>query len=222
MTIIRTNFEGDVNVGAFGIITDGFVFTSPNMSEKSIDMIERTFNLPLIQTTVATTDIIGIMSVANSNGILVPYTITEDELTALKQSSDVRVDWIESKMTALGNIVLANDKGAVCHPEFKAEARKKIADVLDVEVIPGTIARLPIVGASTLATNKGAIVHPVASDEEINQVAQLLKVEVEVGTINRGSPYTRLGVLANTDGMIAGSETTGVELAHISQVLGFI
>jgi translation initiation factor 6 len=222
MTIIRTDFEGDVNVGAFGIITDKFVFTSPNMSEKSMDMIERTFNLPLIQTTIATTDIIGIMSVANSQGILVPYTTTSDELKVLKHSSDIKVDWIESKMTALGNIVLANDNGAICHPEFNAKARKKITDILDVEVIPGTIARLPIVGASTLATNKGAVVHPMVTDKEINQVAQLLKVNVEVGTINRGSPYTRLGVLANVDGMIAGSETTGVELAHISQVLGFI
>jgi translation initiation factor 6 len=220
--IARTDFEGDVNVGAFGIITDRFVFTSPNMSEKSMDTIERTFNLPLVQTTVATTDIVGIMSVANSNGILVPYTTTEEELVMIKQSSDVKVDWIESKMTALGNIILANNNGAICHPEFDAKARQKIADILDVEVVPGTIAKLPLVGACTLATSKGAIIHPMATDNEINHVAQMLKVEVEVGTINRGSPYTRLGVLANVDGMIAGSDTTGVELAHISQVLGFI
>jgi translation initiation factor 6 len=222
MTIVRTDFEGDVNVGAFGSITDKFVFTSPNMSEKSMNTIERTFNLPLIQATVATTDIVGIMSVSNSNGILVPYTTTDDELEIIKRSSDVKVDWIESKMTALGNIILANDNGAICHPEFDANARRKITDVLDVEVVQGTIAKLPIVGASTLATSKGAIIHPMATDDEISQVAQMLKVDVEVGTINRGSPYTRLGVLANMDGMIAGSDTTGVELAHVSQVLGFI
>ncbi|MGD2072392.1 MAG: translation initiation factor IF-6 [Candidatus Thorarchaeota archaeon] len=220
--IARTDFEGDVNVGAFGIITDSFVFTSPNMSEKSMDIIERTFNLPLVQSTVATTDIVGIMSAANSNGILVPYTTTDEELAMIKQSSDVKVDWIQSKMTALGNIILANNNGAICHSDFDSKARKKIEDVLDVEVVPGTIAGLPIVGASTLATNKGAIMHPMVTDKEINQVAQMLKVDVEVGTINSGSPYTRLGVLANVDGMIAGSDTTGVELAHISQVLGFI
>jgi translation initiation factor 6 len=220
--IARTDFEGDVNVGAFGIITDSYVFTSPNMSEKSMDIIERTFNLPLVQSTVATTDIVGIMSIANSNGILLPYTTTDDELEIIKQSSDVKVGWIESKMTALGNIILANNNGAICHPDFTAKARQKIADILDVEVVPGTIARLPIVGASTLATSKGAIIHPMATDKEISQVAQMLKVDVEVGTINRGSPYTRLGVLANADGMIAGSDSTGVEIAHISQVLGFI
>ncbi len=211
-----------MNVGAFGIATDRFVFVSPNMSEKSLDVFEKTFNLPLVQSTVATLDAVGIVSAANSNGIIVPYTTTDEELAQLKKYSDFNVGWIDSKMTALGNIVLANDHGAICHPEFDTRARKKIADILDVDVVPGTVARLPIVGANTVANTQGAVVHPMATDQEIDVIAELLKVVVEVGTVNRGSPYIRLGLLANTDGMIAGDETTGVELAHISQVLGFV
>ena len=220
--IARTDFEGDSNVGAFGIATDRFVFASMNMSEKSLQTIERAFDLPLVQSTVATLDVVGIMSVANSNGLLVPYTVNDDELLRLKRFEDVRIDWLDSKMTALGNIIIVNDNGAICHPDFDAKARQKISDTLGVEVVPGTVARLPIVGANTVATSRGAVVHPLATSEEIEQIAQLLKVEVEVGTVNRGSPYTRLGVLANRDGMIAGTDTTGVELAHISQVLGFV
>lgn len=209
-------------MGAFGVVTDRFVFISPNMSEKDLDTIERTFNLPLVQSTIATMDILGLVSAGNSNGILVPYTTTNEELVSIRNSSEVKVDWIDSKMTALGNIILANDQGAICHPEFDQKARKTIADILDVEVVPSTIAKLPIVGANAIVTNKGAVVHPMATSEEIEMLTQLLKVEVEVGTVNRGSPYTSLGVLANIDGMIAGSDTTGVELAHISQVLGFV
>ncbi|MFW9980761.1 MAG: translation initiation factor IF-6 [Candidatus Thorarchaeota archaeon] len=220
--IARTDFEGDSNVGAYGIATDSFVFTSSNMSEKGLDTIERTFNLPLIQSTVATLDAVGLVSIATSNGILVPYTTTDDELEQIKAASEVNVDWIDDKMTALGNIIVANDNGAMCHPDFNFKARQKISDTLGVEVVPGSIAKLPIVGANTVATNKGAIVHPLATAGEIELLAQLLKVHVEVGTVNRGSPYTSLGVLANVDGMIAGTDTTGVELAHISQVLGFV
>lgn len=220
--IARYDFEGDSNVGAFGVATDRYVFVSPNMSEGSLDTLERVFNLPLVQSTVATLDAVGLVSVANSNGLLIPYTASDDELAALKAYSDIRVDWIDDRMTALGNIILANDKGAICHPDFGETARKKISDVLDVEVIPGTVARLPTVGSNTAVTNRGAVVHPMATSEEIDQISQLLKVHVEVGTVNRGSPYTSLGVMANLDSMIAGSETTGVELAHISQVLGFV
>jgi translation initiation factor 6 len=220
--IARTDFEGDSNVGAYGIATDSFVFTSSNMSEKALDSIERAFNLPLVQSTIATLDAVGLVSVATSNGILVPYTISDDELEQIKATSGVNVDWLDDRMTALGNIIVANDNGAMCHPDFDFKSRQKISDTLGVEVVPGSIAKLPIVGANTVATNKGAIVHPLAAEGEIELLAQLLKVEVEVGTVNRGSPFTSLGVLANIDGMIAGTETTGVELAHISQVLGFV
>ncbi len=220
--IARTDFEGDSCVGAYGIATDSFVFTSSNMSEKALDTIERTFNLPLVQSTIATLDAVGLVSVATSNGILVPYTTSDDELEQIRTSSGVNVDWIDNKMTALGNIIITNDNGAMCHPDFDFKSRQKISDTLGVEVVPGSIAKLPIVGANTVATNKGAIVHPLATEGEIELLAQLLKVEVEVGTVNRGSPFTSLGVLANIDGMIAGTETTGVELAHISQVLGFV
>ncbi len=220
--IARTDFEGDSNVGAYGIATDRYIFVSSNMSEKGLDMIERTFNLPLVQTTIATLDAVGLVSVATSNGILVPYTTTDEELAQLKKSSEVPVDWLDDKMTALGNIIIANDNGAMCHPDFNFKSRRKISDTLGVEVVPGSLAKLPIVGANAIATNQGAIVHPLATSGEIELLAQLLKVHVEVGTVNRGSPYTSLGVLANTDGMIAGTDTTGVELAHISQVLGFV
>ncbi len=220
--IARTDFEGDSNVGAYGIATDSFVFTSSNMSEKGLDSIERAFNLPLIQSTVATLDVVGLVSVATSNGILVPYTIRDDELAQVKAASDVNVDWIDDRMTALGNIIIANDNGAMCHPDFDFKARQKISDTLGVEVVSGSIAKLPIVGANTVATNTGAIVHPLATAGEIELLAQLLKVHIEVGTVNRGNPYTSLGVMANIDGMIAGTDTTGVELAHISQVLGFV
>ncbi len=192
------------------------------MSEKSIEIIERTFGLPLVQSTVATLDAVGLVSAANSNGIIVPYTTSDIELSNLRKSTDVNIEWIDSKMTALGNILLVNDRGAICHPDFESKAVSRISDTLGVEVVRGTVAGLPIVGSSTVVTNQGAVVHPLATTEEIETISQLLKVVVEVGTVNRGSPYTKLGVLANTDGLIAGTETTGVELAHISQVLGFV
>jgi translation initiation factor 6 len=88
------------------------------MSEKALDVIEKTFNLPLVQTTVATLDAVGLVSVATSNGILVPYTTTDDELSQLKIESELTVDWLDDKMTALGNIIIANDHGAMCHPDF--------------------------------------------------------------------------------------------------------
>ena len=153
--IAQTDFEGDSCVGAYGIATDRFVFTSSNMSEKALDTIEKAFNLPLIQSTIATIDAIGLVSVATSNGILVPYTTSDDELEQIRaSSSELNVDWIDNKMTALGNIIIANDNGAMCHPDFDFKSRQKISDTLGVEVVPGSIAKLPIFVANTIATTK--------------------------------------------------------------------
>jgi len=158
--IARTDFEGDPNVGAFAVITNEIVFTSPHMSKKSIDTLGRAFNVPLVQSTVASLDVVGLMSVANCSGLLLPYTTRDEELAVIKRSVDITVDWLDNKMTALGNIILANDNGAICHPDFDSKAIKKISDVLDVEVVPGTVAKLPIVGVSSVVTSQGAVVHP--------------------------------------------------------------
>ncbi|MEM4735422.1 MAG: translation initiation factor IF-6 [Candidatus Thorarchaeota archaeon] len=220
MTVVRTDFEGEPNIGAFCIATDSFVLVSSNVSDKSLALLEQVFGLPIVQSTVATLDAVGIMCAANSHGIVVPYTTTDEELSGLRRSVDVTVEWIDSKMTAMGNIIMVNDKGALCHPEFDERAIRVIADTLDVEVVRGTVAKLPLVGSGSVATNRGVVTHPLATDDEMTRISEVLGVNVEVGTVNRGSPYPRLGVIANSVGMIAGSETTGVELAHISQVLG--
>ena len=67
---------------------------------------------------------------------------------------------METKKTAYGNLVLANDKGALCDPRMKEPQIKEISEALGVEVFPGQIAGLPYVGSLAVATNKGVLAHP--------------------------------------------------------------
>ena len=69
---------------------------------------------------------------------------------------------METKKTAYGNLVLANDKGAVVDPRFKENEIKKISEALGVEAVPTEIAGLPYVGSLAVATNKGVLSSPVA------------------------------------------------------------
>ena len=51
-------------------------------------------------------------------------------------------------------------------------------------------------------------------------VTQTLKVEDGgVTTINRGIPYVKIGLVANSGGAICGKTTTGPELMRIKNVL---
>ena len=63
------------------------------------------------------------MIVGNKNGLLVPESTTEEEWQALKSNlpSDVKLAKIDEKLSALGNVIVCNDKVALCHPDVDAE-----------------------------------------------------------------------------------------------------
>ncbi|MEE1117268.1 translation initiation factor IF-6, partial [Methanosphaera sp.] len=131
---------------------------------------------------------------------------------------DINVEIIPDKLTAIGNIIVANDTGAIVNPELSSDAKKIIADTLDVELVESTIAGLDIVGSTMAATNKGALVHPDASEEELDLIEDVLGVPAEIGTVNRGVKLVGACIIANSNGVIVGNKTTGPELARIDQV----
>ena len=127
---------------------------------------------------------------------------------------------MDTKRTAYGNLVLANDYGAIVDPRLNGREMKMISDTLGVEAVPGEIAGLPYVGALTIATNKGVMAHPLIKKEEEELLSDILKVHVGIGTINCGVPYIGTGLIGNSKVAVAGSLTTGPELFMIEQALG--
>ena len=219
MVVIRTNFNGNPNLGVYAIATDKYVLVRFDLHQKTLEKLGDIFKVPILKVKIADSPIIGVFAVGNSNGILVPYFTSDSEIEILKKELGVVVERVPSKMTALGNIILANDKGVVAHPGIERKAIKVIEDVLDVEVVCGKIYRLPLVGSMSVATNKGAIVHPMASDEELEWLSSVLKVPVDIGTVNHGGPFVGAGMIANSYGAATGLPTTGPELLRIERAL---
>jgi translation initiation factor 6 len=75
---------------------------------------------------------------------------------------------------------------------------------------------------TAVATNKGLLVHPRITEAEVAVLEDLFKLPVDVGTVNFGSPLVGSGLLANSKGYVAGSDTTGPELGRIEDALGFL
>jgi len=146
----------------------------------------------------------------------------EKEIQALKSNSDLNIALMETKKTAYGNLILANDHGAVVDPRLKKKDVKQIEDTLDVETVPGEIAGMPYVGSLATATNKGVLTHPLLKEEEQKLLKDVLKVQVDVGTINCGIPYVASGLLGNKYGAVVGQLTTGPELFIIGQALDVV
>lgn len=172
----------------------------------------------IIHVSIAGTRLIGPMTVMNNNGILLPSTVSDDEIRILKQTG-LNVDRLKSKFTAIGNLISANDKGALVSNLFKGEADQNIKDILGVPLQTFSIGGYVQVGSMIVATNAGAIVHPIANDSEISTISEILQIEAEPATVNGGSPFLSSGIIANFSSVIVGNLTTGPELIMISRAL---
>ena len=173
----------------------------------------------LVYTTMSGSVLIGALSCANSNGMILPKSICEEELSCIKAVFKGNITIMDTKKTAYGNLVLTTDKGAVVDPRFKPAEIRKISDALGVEAVPTEIAALPYVGSLASATNKGVLTHPQLKEEEKKIIESVLKVPVDVGTVNCGIPYVGTGLIANSKAAVAGSMTTGPEMFIIEHAL---
>ncbi|AMM53349.1 translation initiation factor IF-6 [Pyrococcus kukulkanii] len=227
MHIERLDFENSPYLGVFGVATDRVVLIREGLQEKKLDVIREVLKVPVIEASIMKSRIIGILAAGNSNAIIVPWYIWDTELEEIRgkfkeYGIDTEIVPFETKYTALGNLVLVNDKAALVSTKFSREEAKKIGDILGVEVERGVIAGLHAVGSAGVVTNKGGLVHPEASDEELKWLSELFKVDVYVGTANMGVPYVGSCMLANSNGVVVGHLTTGPEIVKIEEALGLI
>jgi translation initiation factor 6 len=195
----------------------------PQAPETKADKVEEWLGVKVAKTTIGGSVVVGALVCANSNGILLPHYVREKELEIIKAAAgDANLTVMDTKKTAYGNMVLANDYGAIVDPRLKPKTIKKISDTLGVETVHGEIAGLPYIGSLALATNKGVLVHPLIKEEEQQLLKEVLKVPVDVGSINCGIPYVATGLIGNSRHVVAGFLTTGPEMFIIGQALDVV
>ena len=72
------------------------------------------------------------MCVGNRHGLLVPNNTTDQELQHIRNSlpDSVKIQRVEERLSALGNVIVCNDYVALVHPDLDRETEEIIADVL--------------------------------------------------------------------------------------------
>jgi translation initiation factor 6 len=222
LAVYLSSIVGSASIGVYSLATENIVIIPRIVPKQKAQEFADWLRVKLAYTAISGSVLSGALVCANSNGMLLPNTIKEEEIILLKTVFEGNITIMETKKTAYGNLVLANDKGAVVDPRFKENEIKKISEVLGVEVLPTEIAGLPYVGALAVATNKGLLAHPLLKDEERKILEKVFKVSVDVGTVNCGVPYVGTGLLANSHAAVAGSMTTGPEMFIIGHALDVV
>jgi translation initiation factor 6 len=222
VTVYLSSIVGSPSIGVYSLATENIVMIPRMMPENKAQEVADWLKVKLSYNSISGSVLTGALVCANSNGMLLPKSIREEELAEIRKVFDGTITIMETKKTAYGNIVLASDKGAVVDPRLKETEVKKIAETLGVEVFQSEIGGLPYVGSLAVATNKGVLAHPMLKEEERKVLETAFKVPIDVGTINCGIPYIGTGLIANSKAAVAGSMTTGPEMFIIGNALDVV
>lgn len=220
--MLRAALAGSQYVGVFARATDDCVVVGPDAGEDRRDAIAAELEVPAVATTVGGSGTVGALVAGNVNGLLVSGRVRDHEVDRIRAVADRPVARLPGRMNAAGNVVLANDRGAVVHPNLSADAVAAVRDALDVPVERAELGGVRTVGTAALATASGVLCHPDASDAELDRLEELLGVPADVGTINYGAPLVGAGLVANSHGYVVGEDTTGPELGRIEGALGYV
>ncbi len=217
--IIKYDLYRGPNVGVYAAANDSVLLLPSGFAPAKADVLAGYLGVERrVNASVANTRLLGTLLVMNNSGIMLPRTAFEDEYTTLKSETGLNVGVLDSKFTALGNLVCANDRGAVVSPWLSRGECDSISDILGVEVMQGRIAGMYQTGSVMAANNAGAAVHPETDEEEMKAFANLLGVRgIEQASINNGIPYVASGMLANNNAIVVGSLTTGPEIMMLTR-----
>ena len=218
MDIIKYDMYKGANIGIYSITNDETLLVPMGFEPtRASKLVEHLGVSQYVHTSIANTRLLGALLAMNNNGIILPKTAFIDEYDRIKRETKLNVDVLDSKFTALGNVICANDKGAIVSPWLSAQDCQVISDVLGVEVLQKRVADMNQVGSTMVTNNTGSVVHPETDQEDIKEFSNILGTNVEHSSVNNGVPYVSSGMLANNKAIVVGSLTTGPEIMMMTR-----
>lgn len=217
MDIIKYDVYRGPNIGIYTNVNDDYVFIPNGFTKSKAENLADYLDASYVFTSIANTRLAGVLMVLNNHGILIPRTSAQYELEHLEKSTGLDVTVIDTKYTALGNMIAVNGKGAVVSPMISKEHIKQIEDALDVEVIQKKVAGYHQVGAMVVVTDNGGIIHPETDEKDIKAISDVMGVHIEAATINGGIPFVSSGILANNHSAVVGRPTNGPEIMMLTR-----
>ncbi|XP_047128067.1 eukaryotic translation initiation factor 6 [Hydra vulgaris] len=219
---VRARYENSNEIGVYAKLTNTYCMVGVGASENFYSVFEGELSdvIPVFHASLADTAIVGRLSVGNRHGLIVPNTTTDQELQHIRNSlpSGVKLQRVEERLSALGNVVACNDYVAIVHPDLDRETEEILIDTLNVEVFRQTVADNSLVGSYCSFSNQGGLVHPKTSIENQEELSSLLQIPLVAGTINRGSEVIGGGMVVNDWCAFCGLDTTSTELSVIESI----
>jgi translation initiation factor 6 len=219
LSIHRLDVYRSSNIGIFLKCNENFLLVPRGLAKTKIAKFSDYLAAEPIEISIGGSRLLGPLIAMNGKGILVSRFAEDEEVRVLRAATGLPVERLPSKFTSVGNLVAANDSGAIVSTLLRG-FEETIAEVFDAPVDFITIASYDMVGSMSIANNAGVAVHPYASEGEIAKVAEVLKVDVEPATVNGGVPFVASGIVVTAGRAVVGSLTSGPEMVMLSRTFG--
>lgn len=220
MVLEKISIFGNPNIGVYIFANNEIALVPKGIDISTLRKIEDVLNVRAIQVSIAETTLIGVMVAGNDKGILLPRTVSDSEVKKIKSEFKGEIHILNSHFTALGNVILANNKGAAVHPDLEEPLLKVVKEVLGVdEVVKTSIAKVPTTGSAGVVTDLGGVIHSEATEHELEKLSEVFKVSLDTGSVNFGVAFIKTGLVANNKGALVGERTTGPEILRIVRAL---
>ncbi len=221
MPLDKVNVFGNPNIGVYIFTNNKFALVPPGLTSNTRRKIGEVLNVEVVEARVAGSPLLGIFLAGNDSCVLAPRIIRDDEMNYLDEVG-IPIKRLDSKFTALGNVILTNNSAAMIHPGFSSDEASIIKSSLKVlEARKSLIAGIPTVGSAAVVTDNGAVIHPDADDVDVRDIENFFRVaSADIATVNFGVAFIKTGLIANNYGALVGERTTGPEIMRIMKALG--
>lgn len=213
--IRKIDIDGSDFVGLYSRVTDDIAIFSSTFDSEIVTDISEFLKVRPVMADLNGINMAGTLVTLNSNGVVMP----RDTFVDRSELGNRNVVFLKDKVNAMGNNIVANDRGAIVHKGFSKSSLKKIQDALGVEVMKGEIGGIKTVGSVSVLTKKGMIVTPTVTEDELKFLSEFFRVPALQATANFGSIYVGSAMLANSNGVITGTTTTPIEMGRIDEAL---
>ncbi|MDW8034634.1 MAG: hypothetical protein RMI79_06875 [Nitrososphaerota archaeon] len=216
MEIVKASIWKTPYIGAYSKVFGDNAVVNKNTPQGFLGRIIDVLKVKSIAiTNIAGVHAISSMIAANSEFIIVPDTVEDEELEELKKlGKEILI--IDSKIKAWGNMMLLSDKGVLFSPRVPKHDAEKIIDLLNIDYDFSVLANYTSIGALAVIGGGICFVSKLLNENEKNLIEDLLKLKTHAVSVNNGLMFIRLGMLVNTNGILVGESTTGAELMDIS------
>src|SRR3989338_9349892 len=112
--ILRTNFDGEPNIGLYGFASDSYCFTG---ADRYAAKLKDTLKVPVHVVHFLNMDLAKIFCAGNSRGIVTPKVIKDfdsEEVEKIRKHADMLS--IDTVYSSVGHLVLMTDSGLVLSP----------------------------------------------------------------------------------------------------------